>query len=397
MKKNPISVKDLLEIQKAVGDKLATVKCRWESVTNWSLIDGILSHIPPAFFEIIGVTNATQETLLIRQQETAIVALLSYNNGIEMEYLVSARAEPGLSRKCVITSTIQSTPSNINRVHGGKETDYIEYVLHDSESCKTTFSSVEFDYASVYEAKIKRFLVVEVSEKIDPLPNFYWVSETLLKAALYENALIGTDLRALLAQLLLGCSINLEGAITENPKNQAKPNLDKVALESLQNFVKTDYGFAEIQVNQGAKVDFYRTTASTRESSSWIQPLIQFLDDGLAILPYINELDEIRFAVQLKQEVGINRPIYYPGFHVAPGAKASNHFDVSKTVTVNLEGGRFFESSYQIGLIEGKFYSDSNSWQWITLDELRDLLSKPLTTSVELRMTASLIPSMNTK
>lgn len=386
-----VSLEDLIDIRDSVAGTLVTEQVTWQTTGKWNLQNGAIQHNPAAFFEIVGIESEGETGVLIEQRESALVALITKVVAGQRQYLLAVRAEPGLQKRCVLTSTIQSTPSNLDRTHGGKPTDYYEFITTFNPDVRIIYESFEFDYGFIYLGKSKRFVVLEVDIDLEAKPNFVWVGEPVLREALSQDFLIGTDLRALLAVFLS------KGTVASTSFDHVSPFLQReyryVPLESLNNLVKTENGFQSVDENIDFSINFFKTHSPTRENSDWIQPLLSFHTSGLAVLPKRYDSRQIRYGVTVKQEFGMmNRSLVYPAIHLFPGSISEVDLILDTPVMASLEGGRFLNSNYVLGILESSLNSNLKC-EWISEEELFWLLHKPMTTSVELRLAASLLLS----
>ena len=82
--------------------------------------------------------------------------------------LVQARIEPGNSRIGHFGPTIQSTPANYMRLHGGKSTPYLEYFFGcKPKDARVIGNSMQYDLGKRYYQKSKTLIYVEVPEFLE--------------------------------------------------------------------------------------------------------------------------------------------------------------------------------------------------------------------------------------
>jgi oxidase EvaA len=382
------NLQQLIGVRDQYANALSVKPVNFRDCDNWQYEAGKLIHVPPAYFEVVAVETYEGKRLILHQPESAIVMLLTTPYRGENYFLISVRAEPGLQQKAVITSTIQSTPSNLKQIHGGLPTPFTEY-LQEQENI--VFTTVEYDYGSIYLNKVKTFSVIEIIELIDPPDGFAWVSESLMIEALFIDDLLGTDLRALLAQYLLTRGVRSFG----NEISLSSPQAQIIPLEELDNHVMDEKGIVEKTHQQGASLIFVETTTPVREVQKWTQPLIQFENAGIAGILKTRKEGEILYSVTRRTEIGIApRNLWYPAIFSPPG-QAENAIipQSAKCVRANLEGGRFHRSNYLLFIADADEYSpsDISDIHWLTLEQIRQELMNPCSVSVELRMVLSLL------
>lgn len=387
------NIGDLIALRDEFAAQLQAKQCDMADATSWEISNGRLSHIPPAFFDVVGVQVDETQNLLIQQSESAVVMLVQAVKDDERYYLISARAEPGLMRKCVITSTIQSTPSNLNRVHGGRATSYYEWLSDQSNLVQKIFESQEYDYGFIYANKHKTFQVLQVPELLKADESFAWVPESVLIEAMRIDNLVGTDLRVLLSKYLLLMKHNLKPDALANEPFWSQSVIE---IENLANWKLTQSGIEEINHQQGFSVNFYQTNSPSREKTNWVQPLLSFKTNGLCGFWVQTSGDEVRYAVGQNNEIGIGASnvdttsIHRPPGGAQPEAKPN---EITAQVRADFEGGRFFETQYEVVLAESQFEDQPAGTSWMTEFEIAQRLVSNFGTTVEFRLAASLLLS----
>ena len=383
------NLSELLQLQVELSRKIRVKKSTLSATPKWHIHEGKLQHIPPAYFEVLAVQTSKGNSLMLHQPEQAIVLLLVAKNQGERYFLLSIRAEPGLLKGVVFTSTIQSTPSNLQQVHEGAATPYVEYL---EPSTNKVFETFEFDYTAFYLSKSKRFVVVELEEIFEPEENYVWVSEELMHSCLLVDDLLGTDLRALFAHFCLVGSV----LQSQMPRTASDVEAKPIPFEQHPHLQNTDTGIRDVTTTQGASVEYFETSTSIRETSNWIQPLVILQTDGVAGLFWRKRNGQIEYALKKLTQVGVApHNLWFPSFIQLPGEPTLFQIpSAARRVRANLEGGRFFQVSYLLFLCE-LHSSDGHlegeiQYEWHSLDSIREILTTPLSTSVELRMVLSL-------
>lgn len=93
---------------------------------DWALRGGALQHRSGGFFSVNGVEAGGREHVLLYQPQGAITGVLTTMIEGERAFLLQARAEPGCLNEVQFGPTVQSTPANYMRLHGGVATAYVE-------------------------------------------------------------------------------------------------------------------------------------------------------------------------------------------------------------------------------------------------------------------------------
>ncbi|MCR9084629.1 MAG: NDP-hexose 2,3-dehydratase family protein, partial [Cyclobacteriaceae bacterium] len=130
----------LLDFLKVTKEKSEFVlkEIEFKSQNQWDFSDGALSHTSKGFFQVIGVENLadrSDQKLMLYQPQSALTGLIITRQHNELYVLLQARVEPGNTGVIQFGPTIQSTPANYLRLHGGKATAYIEYFTSFVPGC----------------------------------------------------------------------------------------------------------------------------------------------------------------------------------------------------------------------------------------------------------------------
>ena len=194
----------LLDLKRSLGSRLEIEEVGLPE--EWELADGVIRHRRTEFFQIVGQRFPDHgEMILIRQQETGLIALLVARMADESWVLIDARVEPGLPGGCQFTTTVQSTPSNYLRRHGGKATPFLDHFLEPGEDVRVLHDSRQYDWGQYYDSKIKRFMIVEIDAD-DALPatseTAVWVRERDLAELIRTDHAVTSDLRAMTTLLV---------------------------------------------------------------------------------------------------------------------------------------------------------------------------------------------------
>jgi hypothetical protein len=339
---------------------------------------GRLRHAQADYFSI-GLYDAGGGTHLVmmEQKETALVMLLTAPIGGVPAVLLNLRTEPGLIGLTNLSTTIQSTPSNYLRKHGGKPTPFIEIAANPAAFGAVLYDGAHHDWGDYYVAKTKRFLVVRLDDPVEAPPGFLWVEQAAARRLLAEDNLVTNDLRVSLT-LLSERGGSDHGHSTSHDDAASAP----ARLEAL----KFTPGTSD---SRGTTVAFFRTRTETREVRSWVQPL---LVPGAPLeidLTFTERKGERLFAIERRTQPGLlGTRLWFPAA-AAGGA-------IVRRVSTSAEGGRFwrFEIVIRVRRLESPEHSPGDSQgrpRWITETELARLVRQPLQTSLELRMAWSLV------
>jgi oxidase EvaA len=350
----------------------------------WRIDDGVLRHVDAGFFEIAGFIDGDAERILIRQPETALAGLVVHGEAGERSFLLNARCEPGLHGICQFSTTIQSTPSNYERRHGGAATPFIGLFLGPASPARFLHDSLEYDWGAYYDAKRKRFAIVEVDELLETASPNVWVDEANLRRMLAEDFLVTGDLRASIA-LLDAHDIAGDGDVefVAEDRLPERSALAQVPLEELNNWVIDEWGLRERTADQGLAIEYVRTRSTSREVGDWSQPLVRVSHDDRVRLPVRHRDGEPEFAVERRTEFGLaGAELYYPA---DPDASALP----ARVIRTSAEGGRFMKHEVVLELADEDAAAPGATW--LNRPELARLMLQPGRTAIQLRLAATLL------
>lgn len=358
----------------ALGTSIYQVE---NALPEWIIDNGILRNSKANYFSIgLYAIGDGESVLLMTQNETAVVMLLVCKIDGKHVVLLNLRTEPGLIGLTNYSTTIQSTPSNYLRKHGGKSTPFIEVALDPESHGKVLYDAVHHDWGDYYLNKTKRFLIVELESLVEAPESFCWLTLETAKKLLLENHLVTIDLRVCISYLSAG---SFQNSAKSNPLSVA---INQKSLHSL-NFVP---GAPD---SRGISVAFFKTETKNREVDRWIQPLLVPKSELKIRLAFTKNSSGRVYAIEKRSQVGLlGNQLWFPSQDVDGR--------IVRSVLTSAEGGRFWKYSVIIELIEVENIHESNakslvSKRWISEQDLSNLVSRSLQTSLELRMAWSLI------
>lgn len=358
----------------AMGTSISQVE---SALPEWIIDNGILRNSKANYFSIgLYAKEDGESVLLMTQNETAIVVLLVCNIDGKHVVLLNLRTEPGLIGLTNYSTTIQSTPSNYLRKHGGKSTPFIEVALDPESHGKVLYDAVHHDWGDYYLNKTKRFLIVELESLVEAPEGFYWLTLEAAKKLLLENHLVTIDLRVCITYLSAG---SFQNGVETYP----------VSVPDIQLWLRKLEFIPGVPDSRGMSVAFFKIETKTREVSSWIQPLLVPKSELKIQLAFTKNSSGRVYAIEKRSQVGLlEQQLWFPALEVKGR--------IARSVLTSAEGGRFWRYSVAIELIEVENNHDSNfksggSMRWVSAQDLSKLVSQSLQTSLELRMAWSLI------
>lgn len=409
---------------RAALDGFSTRKVAWKAGEAWELNDGAIVHKSRGFFSVVGARfDGVPAAVLLHQPQSAIAGLLGKMEGSEAGFLLQTRVEPGLVNGAQLAPTVQSTLANYLRVHGGNPTPHIEYFTTYKADAVPHCESAQFDLGERYLMKVKRSAVIEVSADLPAGGTLVWVSAAELRSAVLESYYLDMDLRALLAvapwtATATGFCIepaspairmSLCKAVRPEVVGQILASLDGrsafrgfVPVTALENWEWNEWGLFEKDPVDGFSVEFFETQTTSREVTSWVQPLINSHSPGRVVLFLRSNRGLIEVLVRTSHERGFPKGaavcasfVRYPG---RPAGAVEDRFDGQSTSFRILartgecdEGGRFFQDTNSYELIEVDGDNAPVDGTWVSVAELKLLLGHSQVCSIQLRAISSML------
>jgi len=370
---------------------------------QWSILEGVLSHQSRGFFQVMGLRNRenqSDEKLMLYQPQSALTGLIFFKSGNEVYTLLQARVEPGNTGIIQLGPTIQSTPANYLKLHGGKATAYVENFTSFNPGCHLIWHSMQHDLGSKYYQKSKTHHYLISSSPISTEKNMVWASLSSIRDLLHKDNLLNADLRSLLAVFDWdgfwqdGKSGAVNTTVPGGDLSKLK-EYEMIPIENLKKWEVNSQGVKALE-GQASSIAMFNFSANNREVKAWSQPLYKVEGQGLVQLLYTNVSGELEFLVRFDHECGISTPFaLYPSYLCTPedpNAESPFHEGEIKYEILQCdEGGRFFrnDSTYQVIQVEKKVPNPKGIW--VTTSELRAYLNASNICSFQLRCISSMV------
>lgn len=397
--------------------KLSQIKLSQQQ--EWNLVNGVLGHKSGGFFYITGLADniSGEEQIVLYQPQGAFNGLVVCKQEQDVYVLLQARVEPGNSGIGQYGPTIQSTPANYLRFHGGKETPYFDFFFKYHPQVRPIVNSMQLDLGKRYFQKSKILSYVESYSLVETAENMIWVPLQVITEVLRYDNFLNTDLRSMLGvfdwDLFLNPNHSTSGNSTSHTNdicfdnNLSGKNMGKlIPVSKLQNWELTEEGIVD-RANTGVSASIYQVISTTREVKTWVQPLLCTANRGLITLLMRQfsdnssdaTLSQFEFLISYRSEFGISGEkvllpshIIYPGENHRHQTTLCQEGKVLCEVIQSEEGGRFYqnENIYQLILVDRSFESESDQF-WISVDTLKGLLKTSNQVSIQLRCIASLV------
>lgn len=301
-------------------------------------VDGSVHHDSGRFFSIVGIdvrtdygSNHHWRQPIINQPEVGYLGILTKEIDGVLYCLMQAKIEPGNVNCVQISPTLQATKSNYSRVHSGKAPNYLEYFVNAKPE-NIILDQLQSEQGARFLRKRNRNIIIKVDEEVDVKEDYRWMTLGQIKELMHYDNLVNMDTRTVLSGLkisdfvtpldgLKGMSQFGKDMIVSSKTNhshistqdhlswltglKAKYDLhvSPCAINDMPEWEKNEW---EISRRDGKffKIIGVNVTISNREVSSWCQPLVQPMQDGICafIIKKINGV--YHFLVQAKLECG---------------------------------------------------------------------------------------------
>ena len=385
------------------------------------------NHDSGKFFSIVGIdvrtdygSNNHWQQPIILQPEVGYLGILTKEiNGV-LYCLMQAKIEPGNVNCVQISPTLQATKSNYSRVHSGKSPHYLEYFVNAKPE-NIILDQLQSEQGARFMRKRNRNIIIKVDEDVPVLEDFRWMTLGQIKELMAYDNMVNMDTRTVLSGLKISDYVTpLDGmrnmsqfgrdlilsANTNHCHVSTREHLSwltnlKARYDLLVNYCPIT-GMPEWKKTETEIVredqKFFRiigvnVTISNREVSSWCQPLVEPMQQGLCAF-IIKKIDGVyHFLVQAKLECGnfdvmelaptvqcltgnvYEENIQKPEFadYVLNARKEQTVFDTIQSE----EGGRFYKEQNRNLIVEADedFPLElPERYTWMTLRQIYDFL-----------------------
>jgi oxidase EvaA len=407
-----------------------TERVALDELAGWQIEadTGDISHQSGKFFRVEGldvripdapVTRWDQP--IINQPEVGVLGILVKEFDGVVHCLMQAKAEPGNRNGLQLSPTVQATRSNYTKVHRGAAVPYLEY-FRDTARHQVMADVRQSEQGSWFAQKRNRNMVVKVTEEIELLDGFCWLSLGQVHQLLAVDDLVNMDTRTVLsclpfsgagvidvpavggdgfrAALLRSCNAE-QGSlhstddvlswITE-ARTSTEVHTSPVPLNQLRQWRSLD---GKICHERGLFFDVIGVSvrAAGREVGQWMQPMIE--PKGIGLVAFlVGEIGGVLHAlVHSRVEPG-----YVDVAELAPSVQCTPDLveflpaavappflnevlmadptRIRFDTTLSEEGGRFYHARtrYLIVEVDPDDGFDHPDYRWMALHQLADLL-----------------------
>ena len=391
---------------------------------HWLILDGALQHKSKGFFSVTGVKFGAPDSacVMLYQPQTAITGLISARVDGERRFLLQARAEPGCIGEAQFGPTVQSTPANFMRIHGGAKPAYVDTLIEFDPNISLLDDTTQLDLGARYLFKSKRSIFAEAHSPPPPQRGFIWATRQAIYEAVRRSAFLNIDLRSILSiaswsaheedgeltpeadlvrrSLSAPIRPQIVGDVLSALARTNPPVMRFVPLEALENWCITEWGISERVPRQRFSVDFFEVRTPLREVDHWVQPLVNSASKGHVVLACRERHKFLEFFIRPIGEHGLATgaalaPSYlrYPGAIGEPPEWLSPHLsNVWAESEESDEGGRFYRDSsvYQVVVCgDDEAAPPDKIGCWLRLSELKLFLEMSNTCTIQLRGVSS--------
>ncbi|MGQ0486464.1 MAG: NDP-hexose 2,3-dehydratase family protein [Hyphomicrobiales bacterium] len=413
------TLEDLKAIRERNRTGFTVSQVPMKAAEDWQLVDGALQHRSRGFFSVVGVSSDERGAtgrLMLYQPQAATTGLLTTVVDGERFFLIQARAEPGCIGEVQYGPTVQSTPANYMRLHGGAAPPYVSAFMAYDKGVKLIGDTTQSDLGERYLMKSKRLILAECRDDIAVKPGFVWASAAIIRQALACSMFINIDLRSLLALMPWATderddgfspgSILVRKSLRQPVRSEVigrifmtlmpgSNRLRPAPIAALTNWAITEWGLYEKERDQGFAVEFFCVQVPNREVLAWTQPLINSAGEGSCALACRETGGGLEVLVHVIPEPGLAlgwglgpSVLRYPG-RTAESSAPFERQDASPLISTveSDEGGRFYKdaSRYELIMLRNPPEDPGPNAFWINLAEMKVCLQTSNLCTIQLR------------
>ena len=375
--------------------KVKISECSIDDSTFWfyDKVNGEILNRKKGFFSIKGLQRFENSELIIEQPiinqpEIGYLGIICKEIDGVLNFLMQAKVEPGNVNCIQISPTIQATKSNFTRRHGGKYPPYLSY-FKNSHKYNVIMDQIQSEQASRFYKKRNRNMIIEVTDEIEVLPNFKWMTLGQLKELMRIENLVNMDTRTVISGIPLSTiqftdeqlmRIRCEFSDESFYQSIFNGNINESIVQIYQyvnNYkmfhdVKTvpvPLGFLkswkvtndEIICKHPANfmVKFYDISIEGREVQNWQQPLFKASRIATFGLLTCVENRKRKYLVHATPEIGSFDKIEL-GPSVMLDATHSNYNVVEKLFKESLQNSENIITNVVLSEEGGRFYHEQN-------------------------------------
>ena len=393
---------------------------------HFDAITGNLCHESGKFFSIIGIdVYKNQDAItrwqqpIINQPEVGYLGIICKEFDGVLYFLLQAKIEPGNVNCVQLSPTLQATRSNYTQVHGGKKPAYLEY-FQNAKPDKIVLDQLQSEQGARFLRKRNRNIIIRVDEEIEVGEDFRWLTLGQIKRLMAYDNMVNMDTRTVLSGLRFptraskfgetppsnigmalfaseGCvegEMSIDSVLhrVSELKSRYELIVDKIPLKDVSSWSVSEHDIAR-KDRKFFRILGVNVTIANREVSTWCQPIVQPMQEGLCVLFAQNRNGVLHFLMQAKVECGnfdvvefaptiqcltgdfrhVSNPPPFVRQFVDGDIKGRILFDTKQSE----EGGRFYHEQNRniIMLLDEGFDVDvPENYLWLTLGQIKEFL-----------------------
>ncbi|MFD7617910.1 NDP-hexose 2,3-dehydratase family protein [Streptomyces sp. NPDC059802] len=408
-----------------------------DELPDWRL-DDRLSHASGRFFAVEGLAIRTDfgptpqwcQPIIVQPEIGILGIIVKRINGVH-HFLMQAKMEPGNSELVQYAATVQATPSNYQRVHGGRPTPYLEY-FQEHSGRRILFDQLLSEHASWYLHKRNRNMIVEVPEDEDiaVADDFAWLTLGQLRQQLERGNRVNMNARTVLSGISYASedapasyadiqdafrlqvveshragrsNADVAAALTWLIDQKAKFSLDvrRISLRDMDEWVRGTDSIRHRE-DRSFRIVGLSVTATNREVDTWSQPMLEPTSGNVVALICQRRSGVLQFLVQAMIQPGLTDRLELaatvqltPGSYSGPEdvPPLAEYLDAPESwirlKTVQSEdGGRFLRADTAhvvVHVPDGHQVDAPDNYRWLSLGSLNHLICSGYYVNVEAR------------
>lgn len=399
----------------------------FRELEQWAVLpDRSICHSSGKFFSIEGIRVKSDypvpvewEQPIINQPEIGYLGILAKEFDGVLHFLMQAKIEPGNVNNVQLSPTLQATKSNYTRVHGGRDSAYLDY-FRNAKPNQIILDQLQSEQGARFLRKRNRNMIVKVDADIPVNEDFRWMTLGQIKELMQRDNCVNMDTRTVIAGIdFAEQSVSeaekaemssfgqgmIESALTQrgvktlrevlswltNLKSRYDLSVEKVPLNQIEEWECKDDEIVRYD-KKYFRVLGVRVHIDNREVVSWCQPLVQPMQQGICAF-VVKKIGGIyHYLVQAKLECG-NRDV----FELAPtvqcltgsifnGARRPPYTDyvlnagkgqIIYDTLQSEEGGRFYHEQNRNMIVEADDDFPMEvppTYQWMTLGQINEFM-----------------------
>ncbi|WP_405145025.1 NDP-hexose 2,3-dehydratase family protein [Sphaerisporangium sp. NBC_01403] len=420
-----------------------------DELAGWrhDAVTGNIVHRSGRFFTIEGLDVrfpgspvAAWTQPIINQPEVGILGILVKEFDGVLHLLMQAKNEPGNHNGLQLSPTVQATRSNYTRVHQGRPVPYLDHFRNPSGRVLADVRQSE--QGAWFYRKRNRNMVVEVTEDVELIDGFCWLTLGQVHELLSVPDLVNMDARTVLAclpfsgegtaatlgsgddgfraALVRSCDPGQGGrhrieeilSWTTGIRSTVEIRTERIPLNRLRHWRRAG-GKISHETGRFFDVIGVSVAASGREVGHWTQPMIEPV--GMGVIAFlVREIDGVLHAlVNARVEPGNTDIVelaptvqYTPGNydHLPPEARplfldeilGARRGRVRFDTILSEEGGRFYSARNRYLIVETDLDPTLGhpDFRWLTLHQLGELLRHSYYVNVQARTLSACLYSL---